>query len=208
MSEIQCTEFLKNDNMLSNLKKPNDFTDRLKTTTEKTGPILKDFSPAYVAVNTYPETQDYQQTFANVQSNITQNRSDLFTISNNVQSATDIINTQLLCLNKMITEEKDKNQTLKRRLGLVEEKSNASSELIDDYRNIYEEGYLRNWGLVLSVMIIFFAVKNMYGNINGDMNSSVRNMGSSVYNNARNMGSNMYNNARNMGSNVYKKYAY
>ena len=58
--------------------------------------------------------------------------------------------------------EKEKNIELKKKLGIVEDQNNASSEMINDYKNIYDKKYLRNWALILSCLICFAAINSTY----------------------------------------------
>lgn len=191
----KCEEYFKDVRLLSEMRKPDELKQKLQTIKEKTPYILEEFKNTYVAYYKNPEYQDYQQMFANIQSNVTNINSELFTILNEANFYTDELNKKMICLNKLIIEEKNKNKILKKRIGIVDKKNNAASEQTYDYTKIYEEGYLRNWGLIISIIIVGFAVKNIYGNVNGDMNPSVANVASNV----KNMGSNLYNNMKNMG---------
>jgi hypothetical protein len=137
--------------------------------------------------------------FDNIRNNLSSIGSQMFSLSNDIQMNTNTLNDRLVSLSSYIESEKKKNKILKTKMGIVEERNNASNELIDDYKNIYDEEYLRNWGLVLSILIAFFAVNHMYGNINGDMNTNVANMGANAYDNMKNIGENI----QNVGSNVY-----
>ena len=83
-------------------------------------------------------------------------------LSNNVQSNTDGINKKLFELDVLIREEKRKNAILKKKLGIVEHKSSAASELISDYVNIYDIDYLRNWGLFFGIIIAATAISRVY----------------------------------------------
>jgi len=178
----KCEEYFKDNRILSKMKNPDEFKQKLQTIKEKTPYILAEFKNAYVAYNKNPEYTDYQQMFANIQANVTNINSQLFSALNEAQFNTDELNKKMICLNTLIVQEKNKNRMLKKRTGFVEEKNNAASEQIYDYTRIYEEGYLRNWGLIISIIIVGFVVKNIYGNVSGDMNASVANVGSSVKN--------------------------
>jgi hypothetical protein len=100
--------------------------------------------------------------FQNIKGNITNLNSELFMLSNNVQSNTDGINKKLFELDVLIKEEKRKNKLLKKKLGIVEHKNSAASELISDYMNIYDIGYLRNWGLFFGIIIAITAISRVY----------------------------------------------
>jgi len=191
----KCAEYLKDNRFSLEMKIPDEMKKKLQTIKEKAPYILAEFKNAFVLYNKNPEYPDYQQMFANIKANVSNISSQLFTALNDAQINTDKLNEKMLCLNALIFQERNKNRILKRRNGIVEEKNNAASEQIYDYTRMYEEGYLRNWGLVISIIVVGFVVKNMYGNINGELNPSVAN----VANNVKNMGSNLYNNAKNMG---------
>ena len=59
---------------------------------------------------------------------------------------------------------KDKkiNRELKRKLGIIEQNGNSSEELIDDYSEMYDMGYLRNWGLFLSILVVGISISKIY----------------------------------------------
>jgi hypothetical protein len=109
-----------------------------------------------------PEYPEYQQMFQNIKGNLTNLNSELFMLSNNVQSNTDGINKKLFELDVLIREEKRQNAILKKKLGIVEHKSSAASELISDYVNIYDIDYLRNWGLFFGIIIAATAISRVY----------------------------------------------
>ena len=214
----KCEEYIKEDSFLRNIENPEavknkieSLQNKLTTLDEQLPHILDEYKKYYVFLHKNPEYPDYQQMFANVQANLANIGSEFFKMINQLDVDTDLLNKKLTCLNALIVKEKRKNIFLKRRLGIVENKSNAASELIYDYREIYDEGYLRNWALILSIIIVGFAIKNIYSNANGDLMTNVKNIpnnmtniGNSMYNNVRNIpniGSSMYNNVRNMGRN-------
>jgi hypothetical protein len=210
----KCQEFIKQDNFLKNIQDPESvqkkiqsIQNKLSTFNQQIPYILDEYKKYYVFLHKNPEYPDYQQMFANAQANLAKIGSEFFTIMNQIDVDNDLLNKKLTCLNGLIVIEKRKNNFLKRRLGIIENKSNASSELIYDYREIYNEGYLRNWALIISTIIVGFAIKNIYSNANGDITSNLKNMtgnvtnmSSSIYNNMKNIGNNMSSNVKNMGS--------
>ena len=146
--------------------------------------VLDNFKTYFVFYHKNPENAEYQQIFSNLQNTIERFGSNLFELLNNVEVNIKKLNDSLICLNSMIFRERQINRRLKLRLGIIEDKSNASSELIYDYKNIYEEGYLRNWALIFSIIIIGVLIKNTYSN--GEMSPSVKNMTSNIYNTTNN----------------------
>lgn len=141
-------------NISDNFKTPGIFKEKLQTLNQQLPAILDDFKKYYVFFNKNPEYPEYQNSFQNIKGNMNKLSSDLFMLSNDVDSATGELNKKLFALNILIQEEKERNRKLKLSLGIVEHKSNAATELIYDYKNIYSEEYLRNWALFVSILII------------------------------------------------------
>jgi CII-binding regulator of phage lambda lysogenization HflD len=106
----------------------------------------------------HPANQEYQQQYANMVAGLNQLQSKLFSASNDVQVNIDKINKAMMTLDNRIRKEREKNRELKLKLGIVENKSNASSEMIDNYKQIYDEQYLRNWALGLSTIICIMTI--------------------------------------------------
>ena len=146
----------------NNFKKPQIFSEQLETLKQQLPAILDDYNKYYVLYNTNPDYNEYQQSFTKIQGNLNQLNSQLFTLSNDVQSSTNNINKTLFALNDLITDEKTENGSLQKQLKNIQSDNFATSEMIINYKQIYSEGYLRNWGLLLSIIIAGFAIKKVY----------------------------------------------
>jgi uncharacterized coiled-coil DUF342 family protein len=165
-------ESLDNAN-IDNYTESDKFTQKLETLQSQLPPILEDFKKYYVFYNKTPDYPEYQQMFQNIKSNLNTINSDLFTLSNDVQTNIDKINEYFVAIDVLIKRAKDKNSELKKALGIVEHKGNAASELIYDYKQIYDYGYLRNWGLFISIIIVGMTISKVY---KGKVNSVATNM--------------------------------
>jgi len=150
------------ENIIDKLPKPEQFINNLDTLKQKIGPILEDFKKYYVFYNKNPEYPEYQSMFETIKSQITQVCSDLFVLENNVLTNTDQINKALIELNLLIKEEKKRNRELKRKLGIAETENNAAMEMIDNYKEMYDSGYLRNWGLGISILFAITVISKVY----------------------------------------------
>jgi hypothetical protein len=150
------------ENIIDKLPKPEQFTNNLDILKQQIGPILDDFKKYYVFYNKNPEYPEYQSMFNTVKGQMTQLCSDLFTLENSVQSNIDEINKALIELNLLIKEEKKRNRELKRKLGIAETENNAAMEMIDNYKEMYDSGYLRNWGLGISILFAFTIISKVY----------------------------------------------
>jgi hypothetical protein len=88
--------------------------------------------------------------------------SSLFMISNDVDANIDNINKEFKKLDILITKERNENRELKRKLNIVEKEVHGSKELIDDYNQMYDLDYLRNWGLFLSSIVVGLSISKMF----------------------------------------------
>jgi hypothetical protein len=150
------------EDKIDDFQKPVKFTQKLETLKSQLPSILDDFKKYYVFYNKNSEYPEYEQMFQNIKGHLNTVNSDLFSLSNNVQINTDEINKKLFSLNTLIKQEKKRNRELKTKLGIVEHKNNASTELITDYKEIYGYDYLRNWGLFLSILVAVFTITQVF----------------------------------------------
>jgi predicted nucleic acid-binding Zn-ribbon protein len=144
------------------LVNPQNLTDKLNLLNQQLPSILDDYNKYFVLYNKSPDNNEYQQSFDRIQGNLNELNSQLFMLSNEVQFNTNDINKMLTELNSKITIEKNKNAKFKKELGNIENENNATTEMIINYTEMYNNGYLRNWGLLLSIVIAGFAISKVY----------------------------------------------
>jgi uncharacterized protein YdiU (UPF0061 family) len=153
---------LENNTYQDNFIKSSIFKDKLNHLDSGIDSLLDEFKKLYVIVNMHPTNQEYQQQYQNIINNLARIKSTMFSVSNEIQINVDVINKKLLEYDVLIREEKRKNKDLKIKLGIVENQNNAASEMITDYKDIYDKSYLRNWSLILSSIICLVAVGTVY----------------------------------------------
>jgi hypothetical protein len=137
---------------IDNSVSPDTFRDKITILQAKLTPILDDFEKYYVFYNKNPEFDEYKNMFDNIKNNLQQISADLFSLSNSVDVNTEEINKKLKNLNILITEERKKNRELKGQLGIVGSEYDGSYEMINNYKEMYNNEYLKNWGLFLGVI--------------------------------------------------------
>ena len=152
------------EDITDNFKTPGIFKEKLQTLNNQLPAILADFKKYYVFFNKNPEYPEYQNSFENIKGNMNKLNSDLFMLSNDVESSTNELNKKLFALNILIQKEKERNRKLNLGLGIVEHKNNAATELISDYKSMYSEEYLRNWALFVSILIIGVSISKISKN--------------------------------------------
>lgn len=120
--------------------------------------LNNDFFRLYVLSNNNPSNTEYRQQLSNIQSNINDQLRNMFTISNNIDRDIRELNRQISEMNQNINNERQKNVGLKNDLGITDEENITAKELIKDYKDIYDQRYLRNWGILLSILACTTAV--------------------------------------------------
>ena len=153
-----ATEDIMQNFDITQLPKSAVFLSRTRVLEDQLPSILDDFQKYYVFYNKNPEYDEYQKMFDNIKSNLHTINSNLFSVMNDVDSATESVNKKLAALNVLIRREKLKNTLLKRRLGIAEDKYNGSDEMISNYKEMYEVKYLRNWSMLLGVVVLSIAM--------------------------------------------------
>ncbi len=155
-------ENLNEQQFMAQFTKPELFTERVQTLQQQLPPILDDFNNYFVLYNKTPNYPEYENMFNNIKQNLNQLGASLFMVSNDVDANIDNINKAFKTLDVLIANERRKNRELKRRLGIVETEANSSKEMIHDYNQMYDEDYLRNWGLFLSTVLVGVSISKMF----------------------------------------------
>jgi predicted AlkP superfamily phosphohydrolase/phosphomutase len=150
------------ENTNHNFMKPEQFNEKLSQLNGSVDLLLDEFKKIYVISKMHPANQEYQQQYANMVAGLDQLQSKLFSTSNDVQLNIDKLNKAMVVFDIQIRRERDKNRELKRKLGIIENKTNAASEMINDYTQIYDERYLRNWALGLSTIICIMTIGSVF----------------------------------------------
>ena len=138
------------------------YVESLNTLNDSINLILDEFKNLYVITTMHPDNQEYLQLFENCKANINQIQAKLFTITNNIQSDINKINSSLLELDASIKVERNTNKELKQKVGIIEHKNNSASEMIDNYKEMYDSNYLRNWSLSLSTILCIITIGIVY----------------------------------------------
>jgi len=151
---------------ITQFENPDKFREKITELQDKLPFVLEDFKKNYILYKKDTEYNEYQQTFEISKSNLQQLNIDLSTIETNLDKNTSKLNEQLNKINTQITNEKDKNIIFKNKLGLLEDGSNTTDEMIYDYKKKYNLAYLRNWGLLLSILVSWVTMKVVFKSFN------------------------------------------
>jgi hypothetical protein len=143
---------------------PNDLQNRITSLQEKLPPILDDFKKYYVFFNKNPTYSEYQTIYANLQGNINSTANELSSISKDVITNLQSIGDALLKMNNFIEIEKNKNSKLKSIESKINNKYNGSKIMIEEYKQIYTEDYIKNILIFVGIIISGTALIKVFSN--------------------------------------------
>jgi hypothetical protein len=156
---------------ISDFTSPTTYYNNITTISQQLPSILDDFIKYYVFYNNVPDYPEYQTMFENIKQNINSLNSQLFQITNDVDSSIEKINKSLLSLNALITTEKSKNTDLKQKLGMLNEENKSTFIMITNYDQIYDLEYLKNWSLVISIFFSLYVISVVFKKQNNVYNT-------------------------------------
>jgi hypothetical protein len=149
------------ENLNINFKSGDEFSKQLKKITEQLPAILDDFEKYYVFYNMNSTNNEYQSLFENIKNNLISLNSQTFILSNGIEEEINKVNKIMILLDGEIKKEKETNRLLNFNLQSIKEKENSSNLMITNYKQLYDIGYLRNWGLVLSIITAGFIISKI-----------------------------------------------
>jgi hypothetical protein len=155
-------EYTDEQQFMAQFIKPEFFTERVQTLQKQLPPILDDFNKYFVLYNKTPNYPEYENMFNNIKQNLNSLGASLFMVSNDVDANIDNINKAFKALDILINRERKRNRELKRKLGIIETEANSSKEMIHDYNQMYDEDYVRNWGLFLSTVVVGVSISKLF----------------------------------------------
>lgn len=136
--------------------------NKLDTASQKFNSALDELSDSYLNYRMYPEYNEYQKIYANVQGVIDALQADVFISTNDVQKNIDNLNKLIADLNAKIAKEKTKQATLTAQLSNVTSQSNGSGLLSIQSKTLYFDKYVSNITLIIGILILFYTLFKVY----------------------------------------------
>ena len=144
------------------LPQASSFLSVIETLNQQFAPILDDYKKYYVFHNMMPDYNEYQQMFETINSNLNEVTTKLFTTTNDIEVNTEKISKKLKSLSDLINQEKEKNHKFRNRLEMIDGKNNSSDILINNYTEMYDIQYIRNWGLAIGIVLSIIASTRIF----------------------------------------------
>jgi len=146
------------------MSQPFELKNKITTRQEKLPSILNDFKKYYVFFNKNPTYNEYQTIYENLTSNLNSITNELLTITNDVEKNTTTISNDLLKINELIEKEKTKNIKLKSIESNIKDNYNGSKIMIDEYKEIYNENYIKNIFIFIGIIISGIVLTKVFSN--------------------------------------------
>lgn len=160
-----------NQSVVNKFVNPETFKENLFSLQQQLPPLLDDYNSAYSLYQNNPTNAEYQQQYETSLSNLNQLNSNLFLLNNSVESNSDNVMVLLNELNLKIKSVKKTNIDLKKKIDLSESNNMATTEMIINYKQLYTGSYLKNWSLLLSILLAGAAIKIVFNNKIGIINN-------------------------------------
>ena len=148
--------------VINNFEKPENYYAKLKDINDRNPFLLDEYKKLYVISNMNPSNEEYQLQFSNIDNSVKKVNTKLFSMSTEIKNNINKLTESIVSLDRDIQLQKEKKNELNKKLGIVEHKTNAASEMIYDYKQIYNERYLRNWAMGISIISGILVVKWMF----------------------------------------------
>lgn len=129
-------------------------------------PVLEQFQKAYVNYYESPQNEEYERTFQHAIQYMQGLNTKLFSIQNTVLQNTKILNQQMMEMNEMIEKEKKQNDYLNKKYDNTNSKQQGSIEMVDEFKEIYNENYQYNATLFLGLLISIYITVAMFARKN------------------------------------------
>jgi len=162
MSSIPSNTDLQINSLIQNMPDPNSITNDLNTLKSQYAPVLDDFKKYYVLHNQYPDLNEYTQMFSSIKGNLQSLNSNLFTLTNNIQSSSQKQNSVMQQVNEEIKEEKILYTALKQKLNMVKNEKNGAREMSKNYTAMYNFQFFSNMTMFLGIVILGTVIYKIY----------------------------------------------
>jgi hypothetical protein len=141
------------------LMNPDLLTDMLTNSQYTT--LLSTLSAAYQSESPLGPA-DTSTTRLNLKTNINTTILNLFNAYTTLAADAPRLSTNLTNIQEQLNTLKINNTALKEELAQMYELSDGSSELINDYKQLYNINYTRNWGIFLSIIFSCYVMSVMF----------------------------------------------
>lgn len=130
----------------------NNIRQGLESIQTQLGSMLKDYKEYYILTNKEPDNEEYNSYYQTSSTNIEQLKNRLFELKNQIERNNDALSGKLNTINRRINNARQKNNNLKNGVNYTEDEYNTSEEMIENYVDIYNLMYMKNFSLFVGIL--------------------------------------------------------
>ena len=138
------------------------YQNTIQRLNDQLNPILVEFQKSYVNYQGNPSNNEYERIFLTATSNMESLNSQLFSIQTDVVKNIQLLNQNLLQINEKIQEAKKENQYLNQEYNKTNLKQHGSIEMIYEFNDTYNLGYLTNVHLFIGVLFSLYVTIQIF----------------------------------------------
>jgi hypothetical protein len=116
--------------------------------------VLDDFKKYYIYYNKNPESNEFQNYYANSKSNLQTLNQNIFSLTNSIQKNIIDLDKENTYMNKQIIILKKKFEKMVKLQHNLEMTEDGSEQLINDSKELYNEQYHKNVILFLALLLL------------------------------------------------------
>ena len=116
--------------------------------------VLDDFKKYYIYYNKNPESNEFQNYYANSKSNLQTLNQNIFSLTNSIQKNIIDLDKENTYMNKQIVILKKKFEKMVKLQHNLEMTEDGSEQLINDSKELYNEQYHKNVILFLALLLL------------------------------------------------------
>lgn len=123
---------------------------------------ISDAGVAFQFVQQSPYNNQYVENLTTLKNIINTKINALLEIDNYLLTSIPELNSSITNLKKSIIEIETKNKADLVELQTINQSKNSAKELIYNYKQMYYVHFLRNWGILLSIIISLFVISTIF----------------------------------------------
>lgn len=150
------------DKLIHQYPPPTVFSQKLIEIAQKLPPVYESFEKSFVLHHKNENDNEYKQIYEGDKRNLDGIVNDGFLLENEVTNNMQHLNRNLEKLYVAIEILKKENKLLMKKALHLNKTVNTTDEMFDNFKEFYEIQYLRNWALVLAIIIVVITISKVF----------------------------------------------
>jgi len=150
--------------MPTTFEDPDSINQTVQKTLNGLNGMITDAQTKYQFIISHPDIdiQNKQKSLSELKVAINGRITTLLNTDKYLITSMPLLNSSIISLKQNITDIKNQNDELVEKLHTVNKEMDETDELIDDYRQMYNITFLRNWGIFLSILVSLYTLSSIF----------------------------------------------